>query len=351
MRVLTPALITLLMLGVIGLLVFFYIVKTFFWVGEEPEQASTVRTVPMASADIPAGTFITSDHIVNGRLDESKMTRETILNRDAIVGRYAKEDIPQAQAIVTSQLYAPDERPPLDMNPGMRAVTIGLGNSTDIVDGLIKPNDYVDVHLSINDNRGDARYRGGFTMTMFKGIRVLAINRMTQRTDLSRGANTITFELTPEQSNILLEAKKHGEIVVTYAPEGAGSGGVDVADADRAYFEEILGLPVPPEKEKPFLTEIWRRGSRSVIGYGDEWDDDWGDDYNGATPWIETPGWAPPRNNGGGYNGYGRGYNGYRGGYRGTQVSPPTTDNPETQQNPNTVNSQLRSNGRLNPSA
>ncbi len=350
MRVLTPALITLLMLGVIGLLVFFYIVKTFFWGGEAPEPVSTVRTVPMASADIPAGTYITSDHIVNGRLDESKMTRETILNKDAIIGRYAKKDIPQAQAIETNQLYAPDERPPLKMNPGMRALTIGLGNSTDLVDGLIKPDDYVDVHLSINDNQGDARYRGGFTMTMFKGVRVLAINRMTQRTDLSRGANTITFEVTPMQANIMLEAQKHGEIVVTYAPDGPGSGGVDVAEADRAYFEEILGLPEPPEKDKPFLTEIWRRGSRSVIGYGDEWDGDWDDDYNRATPWIETPGWAPPRNNNGGYgNGY-RGRGGYNG-YRGTQVSPPTPSNPETQQNPNTVNSQLRSNGRLNPSA
>ncbi|MCG6156798.1 Flp pilus assembly protein CpaB [Rubinisphaera margarita] len=347
MRILTPALLTLLMLFVIGGLVIFYLFKSFFWVEPEPERAATTRLVPMAAGDIPAGTLITSEHVVTGRLDESKLERDTILNRDTVVGRYALEDITQAQPFRTAQLYAPNTRPPLEINPGMRAVTIGLGNSTDLVDGLIKPEDFVDVHLSIADNGADRRYRGGFTMTMFKGVRVLAINRMTQQTDLSRGSNTITFELSPEQSNILLEAKKHGEIVVTYTPNGPGSGGVDVAEADRAYFDEILGLPEPPEAEKPFLTEIWRGSARSVIDYGDE-RDDWDNDWDGATPWIETPGWAPPRNNGNYGRGYGRGYGGRGwGGYRGTQVSPPTSDNPEFQGNPNAAPSP-NSRGRFN---
>lgn len=340
MRIITPAMITLLMLGVIGALVFFYVIKTFFWAAEAPPPQPQVRTVPMAAADIPAGTFITEDHVVSGRLSESKMDRETILSDSAVVGRYAKEDIKQAQPFKTSNLYAPNERPPLELSEGMRAVTLGLGDSTDIVDGLIKPGDYVDVHLSIANNEGDARYRGGFTMTMFKGVKVLGINRMTQRTNMSRGANTVTFELTPMQANILLEAKNHGEIVITYTPEGPGSGGIDVAEADRAYFEEILGLPDPPEEPDPFMTELWMRGNRSMINYED---DRRNDDWNGATPWIETPGWAPPRTGGSGRGGY-RGYRGYRG----SQMTPPQPSNPESQTQPanqGTAGSQ-RSGGR-----
>lgn len=320
MRVLTPAFITLIMLIVIGGLIAVYIGKSFFYAEPAPPQEVSTRLVPMAGSDIPAGTLITSDHIVRGRLREDKMTRETILNDEAIIGRYSLTDIKQAQPILTSDLYAPGERPPLELEPGMQAVTVSLGDSTAVVDGLIEPGDYVDVHLTVSDDLSDSRYRGGFTMTVFKGIRVLAMNRLTQPTNISRGANTVTFELTPEQSNIILEAQRHGTITVSYNPDGPGDGGVAVASSDRAYFDEILGLPVPPEPPKPFLTEIYRGPHRSVIGYGDERDDY--DDFDGATPWIEEPGWAPPRNSGG-YGRGNRGYNrGYRG-YRGTQNSAP----------------------------
>ncbi len=317
MRIITPAMITLIILIVFGALVVMYIGKSFFYRAPAPEAPITTRLVPMASTDIPAGTLITSDHIVTGRLRADKMTRETILSNNAIVGRYALKDIKQAQPVLTSDLYPPRERPPLELEPGMQAVTVSLGDSTAVVDGLIKPGDFVDVHLTISDNAADDRFRGGFTMTMFKGVRILAMNRLTQPTDVSRGANTVTFELTPEQSNILLEARQHGQLTVSFNPDGRGTGGVTIADSDRAHFEEILGLPERPEPPRPFLTELYRGSMRSTIGYGDE-DDRGGWDRNRATPFIEQPGWAPPRNWGGWGRGYNRGYNGYRG----TQADP-----------------------------
>ncbi len=324
MRKITPAFITLLILGIVGLLIAVYIGRSMMPKPVVKEPIGT-RTVPMPAADIPAGTLLTKDHIVLGFLSKDKQTPDTIINKDVVIGRYALKDLKQAKPIHTSDLYAPGVRPPFKVAPGMRAVTIGLGDSSAVVDGLIKPGDYVDVHLTVDNNSSDRRYRGGFTMTMFKGVKVLAMNRLTQQSTLNRGTNTVTFELTPAQANILLQAKTKGALSVTYTPNGPGSGGVAVAEADRAYFEEILGLPEIPKPKKPFTTEIYRGSSRSVIRYDDE--DDYYDgrnyDYNRnnrATPWIEQPGWAPPRTGGGGYGGYGRGYwGGYRGGYRGTQ--------------------------------
>ena len=324
MRILTPALITLIMLIVVGALIVVYIGKSFFYRPAPPPQEVATRLVPMASADIPAGTLITSSHLVNGRLRTDKLVRETILNSNAIVGRYALTDIKQAQPILTSNLYAPNTRPPLELNPGMQAVTIPMGDSTTVVDGLFKPGDYVDVRLTVDDNPADPRYRGGFTMTMFKGVRVLAINRLTQQSDVGRGPNTVTFELTPAQANILLEARQHGTLTVTYNPDGPGTGGVEIADADRAHFEEILGLPEIPEPPAPFLMELYRGPHRALINYDDEYE--W-DNRNRATPWTEQPGWVPPRG-GAGWGGWGggRGLNNYRGGYgrgyRGTQTDP-----------------------------
>jgi len=313
-RSITPASISVLMLIIVFGLIGFYVMKSMMPSAPAPAVVGT-RAVPMASADIPAGTLITKEHVVLGRLsnDKFKGKPDIITNKDVVVGRYALKDIKQATPIHTSDLYAPGSRPALEVAPGMRAVTIGLGDSTAVVDGLIKPGDYVDVHLTIDNNSADKRYRGGFTTTMFKGVKVLAMNRLTQQsTSLSRGANTVTFELTPSQSNILLQAKTKGVLSVTYTPNGPGTGGVEVAEADRAYFDEILGLPEIPKPEKPFTTELYRGSSRSVINYDDDYR---GNDNNGrATPWIEQPGWAPPRNGGN------RGYRGnYGNGYRGTR--------------------------------
>ncbi len=324
MRIITPAFITLLLLAIVGGLIIIYIARSFMPKPVVQEPIGT-RTVPMAAADIPAGTLLTDDHIVLGFLSKDKQTPDTIINKDVVVGRYALKDLKQAKAIRTGDLYAPGLRPPLKVAPGMRAVSIGLGDSTAVVDGLIKPGDYVDVHLTIDNNSADKRYRGGFTMTMFKGVKVLAMNRLTHQSTLNRGTNTVTFELTPAQSNILLQAKTKGQLSITYTPNGLGSGGVDIAEADRAHFEEILGLPEIPRPKKPFTTELYRGSSRSLIRYDDE-DDYYDRNYdnyrnNRATPWMEQPGWAPPRSNGGGYRGgYGGGYRGnYGGGYRGSQ--------------------------------
>lgn len=317
MKNITPAFITVMMLIVVSVLVGFYVIKSML-PSPAPAVAVGTRAVPMASADIPAGTLITEEHLLLGRLSESKLERDIILKSDAIVGRYAMKDIKQAQAIHTTDLYAPGNRPDLEVGPGMRAVTIGLGDSTAVVDGLIKPGDYVDVHMTISNDASDKRYRGGFTTTMFKGVKVLAMNRLTQQSTLSRGANTVTFELTPAQSNILLQAKTKGELSITYTPNGPGSGGIEIAEADRAYFDEILGLPEIPEPEKPFTTEIYRGSSRSTINYDEDYRDDADYDPGRATPWIEQPGWAPPRS-GGSRGNYGRGNRGYGNGYRGSQ--------------------------------
>jgi pilus assembly protein CpaB len=78
------------------------------------------------------------------------------------------------------------------------------------------------------------------------------------------------LELTPEQANIILLAKDKGELNLTYTPDGQGDGGVALADDDRAFLEEILGLSPPPEPKKPILTEHYRGAGRGVMAFNDD---------------------------------------------------------------------------------
>ena len=268
MKRLTPAVLTMLMLLVVGLLVVGYVAKTMLARDEAPPE-DPILNIPMALSDLEPGTVITSGHIATGRLRQSQLTPETIRSDRVVIGRVVKQPIKAARPIVTTDLYPPNEFPPLELGENMRAVSIALDDGTAAVDGLIRPKQYVDVHFTPASYRDQAR-TGGMTMTLFKGVKVLAVNRSTYGASPVRGRqNTVTLELTEEQANILILARDKGNLTLTYTPEGKGDGGVAVSRSDRATLDEILGLDPPPEDERPFTSEIWYGSARQVYQFED----------------------------------------------------------------------------------
>lgn len=265
---LTPALLTLIMLLVVGGLVTAYVAKSLLARDEAPPADPTVN-IPMALTDLQPGTVITEGHVGLGPALTSKLDREVLRTTRVVVGRVVKEPIERAQPIRTSQLYGPGERPPLAVLAGMRAVSVALADGTALVDGLIQPGQYVDVHFTPSAGQN---IRGGMVMTLFEGVKLLAINRsQTSAPTVGRGENSVTMELTPEQANILILARDKGDINLTYSPGGQGNGGVAVADENRAYLDEILGLQEPElEEEEAFVTEIFSGLGRRVNTFDDD---------------------------------------------------------------------------------
>lgn len=314
MRFLTPAMLTVLLLLVVAGLVVAYVVKNLFAV--EPVAAPAPRNYPMAVADLEPGTVITAAHLAQGPY--AGPPQKTFARADSIlIGRVVREKIVAATPIDTTKLYPPGEYPPVEVAVGMRAVSLEVGSGAAIVDGLVRAGEYIDVHFTpsgYNDNR----FRGGLTMTLFKGVKVLAVNRVRSvGAGRAGGFNTVTLELTPEQSNILLLAKGKGELNLTYTPDGPGNGGVALADDDRAFLEEILGLAPPPEPKKPFVTEHYRGAGRGVMAFNDDgtlWGGDFGGDSygyggygTGTRPAPRQVGGHEPSGPGGWSGGYYRG--------------------------------------------
>lgn len=265
MKRLTPAMLTVIMLLVVGGLVTAYVAKNLLARDEAPPEDPVVN-VPMAIANLEPGTVITEAHLALGPARRSGLDREVVRSNRVLVGRVVRNPITAAEPIRTTDLYPPGEYPPLEIADGMRAVSIGLGDGSAVVDGLVRPGQYVDVHFT-PESYPDEDYTGGMTMTLFKGVKVLAINRASRAGSVGRGANSVTLELTREQANILILAKQKGALQLTYTPEGPGTGGVAVADEDRATFDEILGLDPPEPPEEPAVTEIYSGTGRRVLTF------------------------------------------------------------------------------------
>jgi pilus assembly protein CpaB len=271
---LTPAKVTMLMLFVMGGLIVAYIAKNLFASNKGPAGPAT-RNVPMALADIPEGTLITTAHVGTGPVLESDLQRDVLLSMPSILGRITRTKLTAATPIRTTNLYGPGETPPLNVADGFDAVTIVIDGPSALMSGLVKPTELVDIHFTpVTDNLSRRRVRGGFTMTLIKGIKVLAINGKTQQSRIDGDRNTITVEATKAQANILLQAQEHGKMTLVSNTTGKGDTEIALADADRAYFEEILGLE--PEKKdeakeekKPFVSQAYVGDERGDLYFRD----------------------------------------------------------------------------------
>lgn len=270
------------MFGVVGVLVAAYVVKNAMARTEGPPPI-TSRNIPMAIADIPAGTVITENHLGQGPYPTDKLERDMLLVNRVIVGRVAKEAIKAAQPLRANFLYQPGEQAPLDLAEGMRAVSVAVGESTSMVDGLIKPGQYVDVLFTYQaSGNADDRFQGGLTMKLFDGVKILAINRSVTQGRVDRQSNHVTLELTEGQSNVIVLAKDRGQITLTYNPNGKGSGGLALNNSDRVTLYEILGLKRAEPDKEPFITESYRGAGRGTLLFSDKGRrlDGWG--ANGA---------------------------------------------------------------------
>lgn len=269
MRRLTPALLTVVMFGVIGLLVAAYVAKNLLAVEEKPPQVQTML-IPMAAVDIAKGTTVSEVHIGKGPFPVDRLSTDTLRVERLIVGRVAKEDIKAANPIRANQLYQPGELPPLEIAAGMRAVSVSVDDSTSMVDGLIKPGNHVDVLFTFGTSGGGDDTEGGITMRLFEGVKIIAINRNLAQSVLARGENRVTLELSEPQANILVLANERGNITLTYNPNGPGTGGLAVNSTERVTLYQILGLTPPSDPVEPFASEIFRGSNRSVQRFSDK---------------------------------------------------------------------------------
>ncbi len=292
MRRITPALLTVVMLGVVGLLVVAYIGKKLL-AREAPAPVDTRMSVPMSLTELDPGTRVTEAHLAMGPVDRTKVTRDTVLTSRVLIGRVVKNKIQPAQPLSTLDFYPPGKNAPLDVDPGMVAVAVEASAPF-----VAERGQYVNVHFTPESDPASEE-TGGRIMTLFQGVKVLEVSGGT----LNRGSINVTLELTKEQSNIILLAREKGKLDFTFAPDGKGTGVVAVSDADRATLYEILGYkPAPPAKPvPPVTTDIFRGPDHGVNAFknGRHWDDYSDGDGNGGA--IQSgQGRNPLRRGGGG---------------------------------------------------
>jgi pilus assembly protein CpaB len=220
------------------------------------------REIPVALCPLQPGTELKAEYLSTRRLWVDALAPDTQLEERALIGRIVKDRIAPSAPIRAGQLYPPGERPPLPVRRNMRAVSVPLSQGSSTLTRFAKSGQFVDVHFTPKQGTSaDGRARGGLTLTLFSGVRLLAVENESTTPNSPR---SVMLEVTPEQANILILARDEGELVLTYNPDGQAIGGVVIENPDRATLAEIIGQKAP---ERPFTSESYKGSARSTRSF------------------------------------------------------------------------------------
>jgi pilus assembly protein CpaB len=215
---------------------------------KRPVVADVSTFVLVAARDIPAGNFVSAGDLRWQSWPDQAVAAQYVVRNASnanqseqmlrnFVGTVARQGITVGQPVSREIVVQPGERGFLAavLKPGMRAVTVRVDEQTGIA-GLVFPGDRVDVmllHRVAGANIGE---------TILTGVRVIAIDQLlndlkgparpagtsgtatNQASATGRAARTITFELTPKQSEIIALATRMGVLTLALQSLACGDG-------------------------------------------------------------------------------------------------------------------------------
>ena len=260
-----------------------------------PPTIPTARVL-VAKKDLIVGTFvkredlhwqlwpeesITPSYVTDSKLLEAGKTKEKKVTIEDFIGGVVRTPIASGQPMVKGLVATAGERGFLAavLQPGMRAMSVPV-SPTSGISGFILPGDHVDILWDVKKSKKNYP----FTQTLFRDIRVIAIDQKTVATGATP-AKTLTLELTPFQTEAMSFAQNMGGIEFTLRSivpeesednifEGDLDGGllarVGLGRSDGIEKGALLGselLAVATEKESKEVTrDSWTTENDLLFG-------------------------------------------------------------------------------------
>lgn len=175
--------------------------------------------VVVANRTIPANTVVTNTMLAWKRVPVDSIHEDAVQTLPDAQGRIAASQIIAGEQILHSRLLPAGEVPGLSFTipADKRAVTIAV-NEVIGVAGFIKPGDKIDVIATFSGDQPLAK-------TVLENVTVLAIaqDMEAEQKTLAQVSTSVTFALTPNQSEKLLLAEAQGTLrLALRSPQAVG---------------------------------------------------------------------------------------------------------------------------------
>lgn len=194
-----------------GLLLFLFLNS----IGNQAEMQKT--SILVAAADIPANTPITAEMLTTAQLPSDSIVPGALSDSSAVVGKVSQEQIYTGEQILGKKLVAAGESRNTTLayavEPGMRAITIGVDETSGIA-YMIVPGNHIDILGYFLNDTGAAKT--SYTTMLLENITVLAVDKVLSQNGKvnsdSPAYTTLTLQVTPAQAMQLSMAQSEGTL-------------------------------------------------------------------------------------------------------------------------------------------
>lgn len=193
---------------------------------DEKASVEVVKTgVLTASINIPPNTPITAEMVELSEIPVEAAHKEAFLNETAAIGKFSKYEITAGEQVLSTKLISPeggggDGTLAYEIKPGMRAISIGVGNLSGLV-GMIKPKNTVDVIAQFQ--RPEKQPDGAekvidYTTMIAENITVLAVDNVLSQEgkiinpETGLAYTSVTLQVTVAQAMELNMAEYKGQL-------------------------------------------------------------------------------------------------------------------------------------------
>lgn len=186
-----------------------------------------VKKTPVltASVNIPANTPITDDMVDIIQLPVEAAHAEAVVNEAAALGKFSKYEITAGEQVLYTKLISPeggggDGTLAYEIKPGMRAISIGVGNLSGLV-GMIKPHNTVDIIAQFQKPEKQPEGEDkiiDYTTMIAENIKVLAVDDVISQegkkinTETGTAYTSVTLQVTVQQAMELNMSEYKGQL-------------------------------------------------------------------------------------------------------------------------------------------
>ncbi|MEW6235490.1 MAG: Flp pilus assembly protein CpaB [Candidatus Omnitrophota bacterium] len=178
-------------------------------------EAGPLTSVAVAQKDIPAGTAILAEHVMDATHPKSLIPAGAIDSQKLALNRMAKTAIYKGEILVQERLTEPGAPSGLSslIPEGQRAITLRVDDTIG-VGGFVQPGHHVDIVTTV-DLRGETNET--VCKVILQNLQVIATGQEIDRKDRKENEKpktvpTVTVLATPEQAEKLTLAANAGVI-------------------------------------------------------------------------------------------------------------------------------------------
>lgn len=169
----------------------------------------------VAARDIPARAKIDASMIEEIEVNETSYLLNSLQKKDEILGKFTKGKILKGELIPKERLMEENtEDLSLRIPDGKRAVSVSINEMSGVGD-LIRPGDYVDVYVTVDeyiiDRKTSKTVYPQITKLLLQDIEVLAVSKEMERIDEKRTDIPIAYAVTLAVNAYQGEKLVHGE--------------------------------------------------------------------------------------------------------------------------------------------